>query len=130
MTEKKDIKDYLHLYLGCDCDRSGRLERIDYSFLVWCENNHRLKDVKPILRALSDMTEEEIQTLYGIYNSGKECKPHLLKTWYSNFNWHYADASQHRVRFDAIPFLLSRGFDLFNLIPDGLAINKSSLKNS
>lgn len=113
-NKAKDIKDYLHLYLGCDCDRSGRLERIDYSFLVWCENNHRLKDVKPILRQLSDMTEEEEKQYHKIRETG------------------YTSNVERQMLNDAAgtKYLLSLGFDLFNLIPDGLAINKSSLKNS
>lgn len=71
---KKDLKDYLHLYLGCECiydwpytmefNLEGKvtakiIEEINSPKLTGAVTN-----VKPILRPLSDMTNEELEFLY------------------------------------------------------------------
>lgn len=77
----KEIKDYLHLYLGCDCisdDINAKLQSVGCEEMGedcilsfqnndeesgfygdWTEANIAHKDIKPILRPLSDMIEEE-----------------------------------------------------------------------
>lgn len=135
----KDIKDYLHLYLGCDVqypdtDRKlmvakftgfSRADGIETTYkkkrkagkavgdyLSWKPNGHHNCDanhLKPILRKLSSITEEECD----------------------NLDWYYRGTNggliEHRA-IDLTPeqvrYLLSRGFDLFGLIDLGLAIEK------
>lgn len=125
---KKDIKDYLHLYLGCECmtedGRRGRFSGFDvveknYSIVMitvrfsddpldhdWTvlNDNEECDRIKLILRPLSDMTEDEKTEEYKIgLDPGIE----------EQFRW-----------------LLSKGFDLFGLIEAGLAIDKTTLKQT
>ncbi len=147
----KKIEDYLHLYLGAPCDFKISMP---HNFHVMPER--RMIDVrvlhnvmsglatcKPILRPLSDMTEDEAKELYGInpYAKGKWLvksaiiepnikgyQPNIIK-----INWEGKEGvTGHGVGQDVMylnkigaeqhRFLLSKHFDLFELIPAGLAI--------
>lgn len=68
-------------------------------------------DGKLVLRKLSDMTFEESDELKKV-----ECKFH---------NTPYKPISDWAYKID---WLLSKHFDLFNLIGEGLAIDKTTLK--
>lgn len=70
----KKIEDYLHLYIGVDVESTGgkymgKLVSVginDQAIVVHPEGDQRglfsyLSWLKPILRPLSDMTEEEMQ---------------------------------------------------------------------
>lgn len=140
----KDIKDYLHLYLGCEVQlrhngtfvpdpyeptcylsriTDGRMdsvgvrydgsEEIIYPFTA---------DIKPILRPLSDMTEEEARQLCP--NGEEPFLKYLSEKdeWYTN-RIHFYTAYSECYR-----FLLSRGFDLFGLIDSGLAIDATKIQ--
>jgi hypothetical protein len=159
---KKDIKDYLHLYLDCEAMYGGygdpeRLVKIigaslkDGVQFQFADNGEVDVDkahewFKPILRPLSDMTEKEAKELYKVspYSKGewlinsvvvkeniKGFEPNIVKinwsgqqgatgygagTEYLYFN--KLEAEQHR-------WLLNKGFDIFELIPAGLAIDKT-----
>lgn len=125
----KDIKDYLHLYLGCDVAREHSESRSKKFFEhakligitasevekgktvaileVGLDHFHEwyVEETKPILRPLSDMTNEE----------------RVILKYYNN------DASIPDKLFNAAGFwfLLSKHFDLFGLTDAGLAIEKS-----
>lgn len=120
MKEKK-IEDYLPLYLGCQLFEMGGgigeflgLAKFgDRGFQIFnnCSSNEPywggIALYKPILRSLSDMSEEESEKWRQIsllIPDPIEC-----------------DAERTR-------YLLSKYFDLFNLIESGLAIDKNSLK--
>lgn len=122
----KNIKDYLHLCTGCqmstpygECKflyyRSGVDERRYNPVIVDRGDNEfafKLHEVRPILRPLSDMTEEERQ-------------------WCFQFEPHYNDLTflqSLTVDAEITTYLLSKGFDLFGLIDAGLAIDKTTLK--
>jgi hypothetical protein len=112
----KEIKDYLHLYLGCkivfnddmvwilsgvhrfyailDGGAFGVIKVTDYS------------TIKPILRPLSNMTEDEIME-WRLINAGSQM-PTIQQS---------AEEVKH---------LLSKHFDLFGLIEAGLAIDATS----
>jgi hypothetical protein len=120
---EKNIKDYLHLYMGCPL-----------IYEVWgqeCEEVHGVRSKKItaklhpevylniiqgrfawayniILRPLSDMTKVEVSELRNIWSDGYETG--------NNYTSIIADAAQ-------IKWLLSKHFDLFGLIPAGLAID-------
>lgn len=126
---EKELKDYLNLYLGCSVetiDGTGKLIGIikdeafvdyrgynnkgstdefgnEYDFVL-VENEYFIKDVKPILRPLSDMTKEEKQNDLNI------------ATIYT------------RDQAERIKYFLSKYFDIFGLIEVGLAIDKTTLK--
>jgi hypothetical protein len=162
---KKELVNYLHLYLGCECqpvDRtiSGRLLAI--RIMDGCENAFieytgqsnlipfKMHELRPILRLLSDMTEDEMKELlcfkyapsdYVFRNMLNEFKfycdePKRNTTrgegvGYSVFKdgSHYQSGTLSFVRLNPTQFhyLLSLHFDLFDLIPSGLAIDASTI---
>lgn len=135
---KKELKDSLHLYLGCECVTPdgvmilNGLNINDSRNKVWfyCRwddkkncylpkqnadilgkqslvgKSYALTNIKPILRPLSDMTEEEANKYYAIKGANA-------------FN-PFEGAS--------VAFLLSKHFDLFGLTEAGLAIDATTLK--
>jgi hypothetical protein len=132
---KKELKDYLHLYLGCEC----KTKYVDWE--NWSTETLTLKvlnklnedlsfEVKPILRSLDDITKSEA-------TEGKVFKE---KT-----EWHEPTFEQFKERLEnnlelqrktkfiiefsptEFIFLLSKYFDLFGLIDAGLAIDKTTL---
>lgn len=143
----KELKDYLHLYLGCDFMHDsgkfgGFISGINFHHATVnikteeAKNHPRLKDhpslgfekkvilierIKPILRPLSDMTEEEADYIIehtklkevSMGRSEKEFAINIAERWTANA--------------DVLAWLLSKHFDLFNLIPEGLAIDKSTI---
>ncbi len=132
----REIKDYLHLYLqsgiGCfifpdDSITDGFLEKHktrypngEYAPKLHIGTYERfLKDgYKPILRPLSDMTEEEMEQIWH----ADEPK--------SILQMEYKDGRVRKVALcsERTKFLLSKGFDIFGLIEAGLAIDKTTLK--
>ncbi len=153
---EKKIEDYLHLYLGCEMERGGIVTGAllqaakEAAFNAWL-------DFKPILRPLSDMTEEEAADVYTIERDRILHTPtidHDLSKRI-DFGWVVTRLDHMNIglliRFDGVcykvvdegkrptiepamnqplifHYLLSKRFDLFNLIPDGLAIDKTTLK--
>lgn len=80
---------------------------------------------KPILRPLSSMTEEDLIEIYKLDIDGQNAK----------FDSDVADNRYMRncamlqlKEYEAIRFMLSKGFDLFGLIDSGLAVNAETLK--
>jgi hypothetical protein len=130
------FKDVAHLYLGCEvlyenyihifCGISKPYKTNDKTIPTISvrpnENGFRstiysfegFDKIKPILRPLSDMTEDECDE----YNR-------LSETCYSVANklW-----DQIRQESSITKFLLSKYFDLFSLIEAGLAIDKTKLR--
>lgn len=128
---KKELKDYLHLYLGCEVFIESysfmngnkreklidKLTEVGINGRIDCEKYTPPDgDVKLVLRPLSDMTEEE-------------------KDWldeHENFvnNYKQNAESELIIEWDAekTSYLLSKHFDLFGLIEAGLAIDKTTIK--
>lgn len=124
----KEIKDYLHLYYGVECIveksdyhmvhnlmiNAGDKAIIDGKFIFHVHNAVPFKGiVKPILRPLSDMTEEESKELLSI----QDLKRGVIDTKYVIVTRSWEDAR----------YLLSKHFDLFGLIESGLAIDVTTL---
>lgn len=117
----KEIKDYLHLYLGCYAkifSSNGRggvstYEDIICHGLILESDQHYsyIKEIKPILRHVSSMTIDEM------YEAGKYQYPNLpsFKCELHNHN--------NMIRPETTRYLLSKGFDLFGLIESELAID-------
>ena len=125
----KDIKDYLHLYLGCECKMTKpgyhAVHELglsaDTSFAL---NGKLLKyfiepttkaELKPFLRPLSDMTEDEEMEAKTLHFNLSEKDAH--------------STTRIEVMAGMTHWYLSKGFDLFGLIDAGLAINKTKLNN-
>lgn len=165
----KKIKDYLHLYIGCECEADGNrfklagVEVTDTGTLAydgtmvngihqcwWIENC----DFKIFLRPLSYMTEEELLYCVGIcYDSVYGGKPEFIRTetvdpndesagiiceepgWqygltisYSGVDFSANGSFLNFPEFEIVRYLLSQHLDIFNLINEGLAISKTTLK--
>lgn len=127
----KELKDYLHLYLGCEIDISGQREildsvaksgQIETLFRGHLRNYRDLsdEDIAPILRPLSDMTDEEY-TEYANIEFGEDTT-----------DWDYDEKTKRSIgevtEFNRFAYLLKKHFDLFGLIEAGLAIDKTTLK--
>lgn len=126
----KDIKDYLHLYLGCRALLpNGKIDTLDYVEIeqgVYFPSkgtdtedfgHNLLSEVKPILRPLSDMTEEEM--LEAVSIGGLFYRGESVKAFIANWTCYSGEVTR---------YLLSKSFDLFNLIPEGLAIDSTTQK--
>jgi hypothetical protein len=94
---------------------------------------YNVKYVKPILRPLSDLTEEEARECFALWSGGRfnpddYYNASALEDWWRYADDHDVDARAYCIGTPAVwRYLLSRGFDLFNWIPDGLAIDKTTL---
>lgn len=111
--EMKEIKDYLHLYLGCemtDEDNDFKLMEVtEYGFVTSQNEFYQYGSrvlPKPILRSLSDITLEE------------------KREWTSYIKENKTDTAQQRSA-EEVKWLLSKHFDLFGLTEAGLAIDKT-----
>jgi hypothetical protein len=141
---KKNIADYLFLYLGCDVKIIGQPDAIlgavginDGERIVvrWPNDNEwsyaDTKEITPVLRPLSDMTEEEtkeLQSICGLENEDMEFVKEFENRFFDGSGKSFGSAHLTNIRqwADGVHLLLSRGFDLFGLIDAGLAIDKSS----
>lgn len=142
---EKNIRDYLHLYLGCEVVHAvvkepEKLLGVAYfpDRNQWCVRTDRnvkgqfglMQSYKPILRPLSDMTEEEIKEVAWILHRfkpedvrGKDSVGNIKVTNRSPF-YYWINVRQH-LNAECCKYLLSKGFDLFELIESGLAIDKT-----
>lgn len=160
----KNIKDYLHLYLGCDVSvrkknrieawQRGRISEVSRNsnhgdwIEVWfpevititneqwedsSSNAHNYfigyDEIKLILRPLSDMTEEEMKQVAWLqfnYKAedvrGKDRHGNIKVVNKSPF--YYWINPIRNTNPETTLYLLSKHFDLFGLIEDGLAIGK------
>jgi hypothetical protein len=82
---------------------------------------------KPILRPLSDMTHAELCEFVGQRFAFNYCNTVIENISGSMFELHKF-LSQFS-EYNSIPYLLSKGFDLFGLIPRGLAIDKTTIES-
>lgn len=178
----KEINNYLHLHLGCEVC----FEQSNYHFvhnyaihkgdikiltasLLHCIEYHSNKLIfKPILRPLSDMTEEEIIHLLWVNNDSEQldadCRiskeeiiqaidEQVFDKEHNRWRIMYScrcfvgtfiiegngdmelydeddDLQGLENRSESFRYLLKQHFDLFNLIPEGLAIDKTKIKTN
>lgn len=127
-----ELKDVLHLYTGCKLNTGTGTVLLaavqkeivpctDFRVIVLNGNElyESKADVKPILRPLSDMTKKEMEECGNmVYDFSDEPK---LNRW----RWEDFDLLLCSVQF---LWLLKNGFDLFDLIPSGQAIDKTTIK--
>lgn len=151
----KDIKEFLPFYLGCDAtvfselfDEPLRIEITLQNLLKWGTN---IFQIKPHLRPLSDMTDGELLEIFKIvsltdlsdcdfeFGDGDEKWVNAIYNGYvadsisysgdtlmcMNNNGTFSPLNPQSTSFQ---YLLKQGFDLFNLIPEGLAIDKTKIK--
>jgi hypothetical protein len=119
--DSKNIKDYLHFYLGCECiinwenpeyEENGKVCKLDSLRIYEMLTEYPEAICKPILRPLSDMTEEEEKEMIASQDDVRlEGYPQILLKTDSGetFRW-----------------MLSKGFDLFGLHDAGLCLYKNA----
>lgn len=118
--DMKNIKDYLHLYVGCEAQYYGYHQQwrgINNAFTLMGVNDEEFT-VKLILRPLSDMTEEEKESCEMVYMRMQEM---------ADEEGHVCDAEMWA---ETTRWLVSKGFDVFQLIEEGLAIDKTTLNSN
>jgi hypothetical protein len=150
---EKNIKDYLHLYLGCKVREVMSLGDDEYTLTKLSLAYHAIREgnkIFPILRPLSDMTEEEAKIYFGISESAEVYKKNMYDD-HSEFLYRWEDRRRKYNTSDGMAhsavgiahncenadmtptqflFLLSKHFDLFGLIEAGLAIDATTLKEA
>lgn len=124
----KNIKDYLHLYLGCQFiygngpkvwDGWTGFVKTDTYYFTDEERNHikmgghilQVVNIKLILRPLSDMTKEEKEKANSFADNLRD------------------EQSAACCMAATTHYFLSKHFDLFGLIESGLAIDKTKLNS-
>jgi hypothetical protein len=124
-----NLKDYLHLYLGCEVEFGLNLNNlrrgtfigfVDYNridariaFRAGPEGRVNVFLLKPILRPLSDLTEEEMKEVCRFTRDAQA---------YKEFD---SAVGKESINAEVALYLLSKHFDLFGLIDAGLALDKT-----
>lgn len=149
----KDIKDYIHLYIGCQVmdlynNKIGKLIVVSWKeVLVMHHTQWGLThgEVKPILRRLSSISDDEVKDLFQ-YEKIKSMYREIIferqmwndvligitisyLTGSDEDGWHPQSWTLEFSAMNANDFawLLSNGFDLFQLIDSNLAIDSSTI---
>ncbi len=144
----KKIEDYLHHYFGCEI----LIEKSSYNLvhehsilsgekykltpkLFYLIQDGAMQYTKPILRPLSDMTEKEIIDLFilrAVHHKIEIVREDIKRVSIQGHGFiqiEFKDLESDYQNIDVLYpnqflYLLKQGFDLFNLIPDGLAIDR------
>ena len=180
----REIKDYLHLYLGCECEfnpphqkiGTGLLEQIDVNGIcviadIGITRTIKIQFLRPILKPIAALDDLDcIKIAEIIYGRPDSVKWRVEKRFSSNaklsffnvYRRHYSksftidvptgeiECYEKEIATTAIPeplndnekvtekdiynrqhevtrFFLSHGYDIFGLIEDGIAIDKTKL---
>lgn len=124
---KTELADVIHLYLGCE------------------KSKVETKDFRIVLRPLEDITTKELINLVKLrtYNGKELVSPRKFKHVLGSY--HFEDwtpcnngstfNSVHELSFEELNplqtiYLLKRHFDLFGLIENGYAIDKTTIEDS
>lgn len=120
------IREVLHFYIGCDVQvAGGEFAACTTKLLGMAANGKALVeaygrpveivDIKPILRKLTDITEKEERELC---RHTRDAKATLVVQ---------TATGKEKIQPAVMRYLLSKHFDLFNLIESGQAITLSDL---
>lgn len=138
-----NFKDYAPFYIGCRCFHTWYPEgHIEYDrgwkldgYVLGDEKPYLLKNdfacswtdsIKPILRLVGDMTDEECLMVHKISPFWAEgtSEKYIMDRLYV--------IRERIIHLHLIPevfhYLLKQGYDLFKLIENGLAIDSKTLK--
>lgn len=129
---EKKIEDYLPHYMGCLIVREGVTisSVLTHAQLAYISEFKIWNEIKPILRPLSDMTEEEKLEFQELCHLEKESLGCITVSWdvltekIELGTAHLTNVFQWTI---GVKYLLSKHFDLFGLIEAGLAIDKTTL---
>lgn len=116
------LKKYMHLYLPFEVivpDENGICIAVainDQSIFIDSGCDYTFDAIKPVLRTIDDLTDEEKEILYHDTRTGR-IKFDIGTMFY-----------QVGINHDATIYLLKWGIDLFGIITDGLAIRKNEIR--
>lgn len=140
----KTFKEVAHLYLGCTIQHFHGTTFLCAVDLPYIKND--TLPIKPILHRLEDMTFKDICSLYSyqdkIFISETTC--HKYTVFY--YKWVHEDKDRNladgysyssictplinsKFSVNELTFLLSKHYDLFNLIDNGQAIDAKTLNH-
>lgn len=135
------FKEVAHLYIGCTLwkswdEKQTVLTVSNYTTLF----SQKVGEVEPILRQLSDMTEDDV---YGFIKSHNFYAENEIRNWqwrngYVHFDVRYKSSKRWHTKMindegktpSQFAYLLKQNFDLFNLIESGEAIDATTLENN
>ena len=117
------LKDYLHLYLGCNVfidspNAAFNKDILDCDLLERLYNDLPIELYKLIIRPLSSMTTEEAAECWKLTNTDREVEGWQVVDYFRREENFYEPKTFH--------YLLSKHFDLFGLIDNGIAIEAVS----
>lgn len=125
---QKKIEDYLPFYLGCKVKwGSDTAVLIDTDkvncnlFMDGKKYNTSISNIKPYFRLLDSMTEDEQFEMSEI--TGLHIRDLFVKALQEGTKY----VIDVRNSFEVVKYLLSKHFDLFGLIENGLALNEKDL---
>lgn len=138
---ERDIKDYLHLYIGQRIfDPTNKsFYPLDWNTFdrYYDEDEDRImNDIKISLRPLSRMSKSEAKEFCRLEGWGENLENIVVTDDAIDFKRVIGDRSETcisrftRCRPEMFRWLLSKGFDLFSLIPDGLAIDATTISKT
>jgi hypothetical protein len=106
--------DVAHHYLGCEVVVDGAKTKLTAYHLEFQD----FSTIKPLLRSLDSMTEDEFEEFKKLADG--DCAEMVLIPSMSKVG-----ETRLFKTFNASAYLLSKHFDLFNLIPSGEAEDKN-----
>lgn len=128
---KKQIKDYLHLYIGCHVKfigkdrpfiKNGSIKTLEpENVRSWIKQND---EFKLILRPMSSLTHDEIKAART--KSSEFDRSPISGRWGQKVSYGFTTDPlewEAQIVFN----LIKMGFDVFGLIEAGLAIDKTKL---
>lgn len=130
-----ELKEVLHYYVGqqvritTNIEGNPVIETLTHKILLELDEDDFSdiapdeKRLKPILRKLEDISDEEMIKWYELNYEMQDIPPVHNDTKVKNVRlWLKSDTQYFNA--STIHYLLSRGFDLFNLIATGAALIK------
>lgn len=142
------LKDVIHFYIGCKVKHSALK---NYRILTgkWMQSLlEKGIEFKPILRPLSSLTEDEMKEVYCCDCWAKCTKTEILEIGFDGENTNCIQikyegrintATGSRLGYERFYFnslssyqfqwLISRGFDMFQLIPQCQALDTTTITN-
>lgn len=135
---EKKIEDYLHFHIGCFVIYVGmkNWRKLTASWLGALLKNNACKNIKPILRRVSDMTKDEAMDLIRLNVDKSE----IINIETQNETLIIFSRKHPKMRHTVLSciklnecspaeflWLLSKHFDIFRLIDAGIAIDKNAI---
>jgi len=136
---KTELKDVINFYLGCEMiSKKGTIWILAPSNFPNNWKDSYFLTSKPLLRPLSDMTEEEAVevtkpiVIYG-YTEGRSYEAYrnsfgkIVVSWGISHLEKYVPQSELHFTTEQFIYLIKQGFDIFGLIDSSQAVDKTKI---